>query len=47
MDSGTSGIDAISDVQHSNPGFTLDGAAKFAAIAAKEYCPEHIEHANS
>ena len=47
MDKGASGIDVVSDVQKSNPGFTLDGAAKFAAIAANQYCPQHIGHADS
>lgn len=46
MDNGASGIDVISDVQKSNPGFTLDGAGKFAAIAANEYCPQHLERPN-
>lgn len=43
MDNGTSGIAVINDVRKFNPGFTLDGAAKFAAIAAKEYCPQHLQ----
>lgn len=45
MDDGTSGIDVISDVKKSNPGFSLDSAATFTAIAANEYCPQHLEHA--
>jgi Protein of unknown function (DUF732) len=46
MDNGRSGIDVVSDVQKFNPGFTLDGAARFAAIAAQQYCPHHLDHAN-
>jgi hypothetical protein len=45
MDSGMSGIDVVNEVKKSNPGFTLDGAAKFAAIAANEYCPQHLKDA--
>jgi hypothetical protein len=43
MDNGTSGVDAVREVEKSNPGFTLVGAAKFAVIAADRYCPEHLE----
>ena len=43
MDNGTSGIAVINDVRKFNPGFTLDGAARFAAIAANNYCPHHLQ----
>lgn len=46
MDNGMSGIDVVSNVRKANPGFTLDGAATFAAIAANEYCPKHLSHAS-
>ncbi|MBY0441083.1 MAG: DUF732 domain-containing protein [Mycobacteriaceae bacterium] len=45
MESGMSGIDVLNEVKNSNPGFTLDSAAKFAAIAAHEYCSHHLKSA--
>jgi hypothetical protein len=44
MDNGVSGIEVIDDVKKANPGFSLDGAAKFAAIAANEFCPQRLQH---
>jgi hypothetical protein len=44
MDNGVSGIEVVDDVKKANPAFTLDGAAKFAAIAADEFCPQHLQH---
>ena len=44
MDNGVSGIEVVDDVKKANPAFTLDGAAKFAAIAANEFCPQHLQH---
>ncbi|MBS4728216.1 DUF732 domain-containing protein [Mycobacterium sp. SM1] len=43
MDNGVSGIEVIDDVKKANPAFSLDGAAKFAAIAANEFCPQHLQ----
>lgn len=43
MDAGTPGVAAVRQVEKSNPGFTLVGAAKFAVIAADKYCPEHLD----
>lgn len=45
MEEGMSGIDVVAELKKSNPGFTLDSAAKFAAIAANEYCPHHLKSA--
>jgi hypothetical protein len=45
IDGGASSMDVVKDVQAFNPGFTLDGATKFAAIAANEYCPQYIQRA--
>lgn len=42
MDSGLSPTDTIVAVQSTNPGFTLEHAAKFATISASTYCPEHL-----
>ncbi|MDI3313346.1 MAG: DUF732 domain-containing protein [Mycobacterium sp.] len=44
MDNGVSGIEVIDDVKKANPAFSLDGAARFAAIAANEFCPQHLQH---
>jgi hypothetical protein len=44
MDSGVSGIEVLDDVKKANPALTLDGAGKFAAIAANEFCPQHLQH---
>jgi Protein of unknown function (DUF732) len=42
MDQGQPEIDVIKHVTEQNPGFTVSGAAKFTAIAASAYCPEHL-----
>ncbi|HTX94460.1 MAG TPA: DUF732 domain-containing protein [Mycobacterium sp.] len=42
MDQGNPEIDVIKNVSASNPGFTVDGAAKFTMIAASAYCPQHL-----
>lgn len=41
MDAGMSPMDTVLAVQTTNPGFSLDHAARFAAIAARLYCPNH------
>ena len=40
-DKGTSGKDIVDDLKKENPNFTGDGAAKFTAIAASDYCPKY------
>ena len=42
MDQGNPEIDVIKNVSASNPGFTMDGAAKFTMIAASAYSPQHL-----
>lgn len=42
MDQGHPEIDVIKEVSSSNPGFTVDGAAKFTMIAASAFCPQHL-----
>ena len=42
MDAGLSPMDTVVAVQTTNPGFTMERAAQFAAIAASHYCPEHL-----
>lgn len=39
---GKSGLDVLHDLMSANPGFTTDGAAQFAAIAASVYCPHQL-----
>ena len=42
MDQGHPEVDVIKSVSSSNPGFTVEGAAQFAMIAASAYCPQHM-----
>jgi Protein of unknown function (DUF732) len=42
MDQGHPDSDVIKSVSTSNPGFTMDAATKFTAIAAHAYCPQHL-----
>ncbi|MEO6792801.1 MAG: DUF732 domain-containing protein [Mycobacterium sp.] len=42
VDRGEPGLEVISDLKASNPGFTTDGAAQFAAVAANTYCPHQL-----
>ncbi|MFY2859486.1 DUF732 domain-containing protein [Mycobacterium sp. THU-M104] len=39
---GTSEPEILRDIRDLNPGFTLDGAAKFAEAAALSFCPEQL-----
>lgn len=43
---GESGLELISDLKANNPGLTTDRAAQFAAIAARSYCPHHLNPKN-
>ena len=45
-DKGTSGTDIVDNLKKLNPGFTGDGAAKFTAIAASDYCPKYAVSGN-
>lgn len=42
MDAGLTPVDTVVAVQSTNPGFTLEHAARFAVISANAYCPEHV-----
>lgn len=42
MDGGLSPKDTVVAVQSTNPGFTLERAAQFAAISANAFCPQHM-----
>lgn len=42
MGRGETGLQVVSDVKDQNPGMTMDGAAKFAALASSAYCPHHL-----
>lgn len=39
---GESGLQVLKDLKTTNPGITTDGAAQFAAIAARSYCPQQL-----
>jgi hypothetical protein len=42
VDKGTPDTDIVNNLQLRNPGFTGNGAAKFTALAAGEYCPKYL-----
>lgn len=42
MNGGLTPMDTVAAVQSTNPGFTLAHAAKFTAISASTFCPEHL-----
>lgn len=42
MDQGLSPMDTVNAVHSTNPGFTMEHAARFAITAATAYCPEHL-----
>ena len=42
VDKGSTDKDIITNLQLRNPGFTGNGAAKFTAVAAGEYCPKYL-----
>lgn len=39
---GEPGLKVVLDLKNNNPGFSTDGAAQFAAIAAQTYCPQEL-----
>lgn len=45
MSRGVSGLQLLSDLQDNNPGLTSTGAAQFATISAKAYCPRQLQAA--
>lgn len=42
IDNGKPGLEILQGLMNTNPGFTMDGAAQFAAIAANAYCPHQL-----
>ena len=42
VDRGESGLEVVVELKTDNPGFSTDGAAQFAAIAARAYCPQQL-----
>ena len=46
MDKGNSEVDVIALVMQQNTGISNINAAKFTAIAASAYCPQHLKMAN-
>jgi hypothetical protein len=43
MARGESGLELLDDLRTANPALTMNGAAQFATLAAKEYCPRQLE----
>lgn len=46
MDQGKSQIDVVALVTQQNPAISTTSAAKFTAIAASAYCPQHLHRAS-
>jgi hypothetical protein len=46
MDQGKPELDVIQLVTQQNPGISTTSAAKFTAIAASAYCPQHLQRAS-
>lgn len=44
---GVSGLQLINDLRDNNPALTTNGAAQFAAISAKAYCPRQLDAGSS
>lgn len=42
---GESGLELLTDLRNANPALTINGAAQFAAIAARSYCPHQLASA--
>ena len=40
---GVSGLQLLNDLRDNNPALTTNGAAQFATIAAKAYCPRQLD----
>jgi len=45
MDQGQPELDVVQRVSAQNPGISTTSAAKFTAIAASAYCPQHLQRA--
>ncbi|CDO86887.1 hypothetical protein AWC29_17675 [Mycobacterium triplex] len=44
---GVSGLQLLNDLKANNPALTTSGAAQFATISAKSYCPKQLEEGTS
>ncbi|OBJ23527.1 hypothetical protein A5739_14415 [Mycobacterium colombiense] len=40
---GVSGLQLLNDLRDNNPALTTNGAAQFATISAKAYCPRQLD----
>ncbi|WAJ46690.1 DUF732 domain-containing protein [Mycobacterium sp. Aquia_216] len=40
---GVSGLQLLNDLRDNNPALTTNGAAQFATISAKSYCPRQLD----
>ena len=47
LHNGMSGLHLIKHLQENNPALTENGAAQFATISAKAYCPKQLEEEQS
>lgn len=45
INNGMSGLHLLKHLQENNPALTSSGAAQFATISAKSYCPRQLEEA--
>ncbi|OIN82465.1 DUF732 domain-containing protein [Mycobacterium malmoense] len=43
MARGVSGLQLLNDLRDNNPALTTNGAAQFATISAKAYCPRQLQ----
>jgi hypothetical protein len=43
MSRGESGLQLLNDLRDNNPALTTNGAAQFATISAKAYCPRQLD----
>jgi uncharacterized protein DUF732 len=46
MNQGQPEVGVVHSVTEQNPGIDPTNAAKFTAIAASAYCPQHLQHAS-
>jgi hypothetical protein len=46
LHNGMAGLHLIQHLQESNPALTENGAAQFATISAKAYCPKQLDESN-
>ncbi len=45
LDRGVSGLQLLNDLRTQNPALSMNGAAQFATVSAKSYCPHQLQEA--